>query len=332
MERREVTISRQAEQEEERSTFDLSVVIPAYNEVDNVEQLSEELLTVLTERCEDYPSFEIVFVDDGSTDGTYEQLERLAQEYTSIRLIGLRRNFGQSAALAAGIDRVRGDTIITMDADLQNDPADIPRLLEKFEEGFDCVSGWRKERNDSLSKRIPSNIQTYLAWLTGPPIHDYGCTLKVYDCDAIQDINLYGETHRYIPAKLYQKGYRITEIPVNHRPRRHGETKYGPWRLVKGFLDLTYNAFWTRFATRPLHFLGSIGLLSMGTGGIIGLHAVIIKYAFGVPLNPRTPRLILAVGLVLFGFQLLMFGFLAEMITTIYYKEDEPYRVESIVE
>jgi glycosyltransferase involved in cell wall biosynthesis len=243
----------------------------------------------------------------------------------------LRRNFGQSAALAAGIDHATGEYVVTMDADGQNDPADIPRLLSELSEGYDCVSGWRRDRDDPLRKTVPSAIQGRLARWTGPDIHDFGCTLKAYRAVGLDDIDLYGEGHRYIPAKLYRRGYDITELPVDHRPRTAGETKYGTRRLLKGFVDLLFHAFWTRFATRPSHFLGGIGLFLAGIGGLIGGHAVLIKYAFGASLAPRTPRLLLSIGLVLFGFQLLMFGFLAEMIVKQQYRHDRPYRVRTVV-
>jgi glycosyltransferase involved in cell wall biosynthesis len=219
-----------------------------------------------------------------------------------------------------------------MDSDMQNDPADIPRLLDKLEEGYDCVSGWRKDRKDSVSKTIPSKIQTYLAWTAGPKIHDFGCTLKAYRRKAINDIGIYGEGHRYIPSYLYQRGYTVTEIPVNHRPRNAGKTKYGAKRLLKGSLDLFFNAFWNRFSTRPLHFLGGIGFLSMAIGAILGIHAVLIKYLYGASLNVRTPRLILISLLIIFGIQLVLFGFLAEMVTKYHYRDENPYRVLQIIE
>jgi glycosyltransferase involved in cell wall biosynthesis len=304
-----------------------SIVIPTYNESENVGRLMDEIHNVLTDTISDSYSFHVLFIDDGSTDGTSEKLDQLALEYSSVQVVHLSRNFGQTAALAAGVDLSDADIIITMDADGQNDPADIPKLLDKFEEGYDCVSGWRKERNDPLTKRIPSAIQTRLAWLTGPDIHDFGCTLKVYDSRAISDIHLLGESHRYIPAQLHQRGYRITEMPVNHRPREHGTTKYGAGRLLRGFLDFTFNFFWARFATRPIHFLGAIGLLFIAVGGIVGSHALFVNYAFDAALSSRLPRLIMVVGFILFGFQLVTFGFIAEMIVKLYYKDEKPYRI-----
>lgn len=309
----------------------LSIVLPTYNERENVGPLAEEIQAILAEMEPDVERFEIIFIDDGSTDGTREILRDLANEHDELIAVCLRRNFGQSAALAAGIDAARGDVIVTMDSDRQNDPRDIPRLISKLEEGYDCVSGWRKERNDPLRKRIPSRIQTYLAQLTGPNIHDFGCTLKAYRSNALEEIDLYGEGHRYIPAQLHKQGFRITEIEVNHRPRTHGQTKYGFKRLLKGFTDLLFVIFWNRYSTRPLHLLGGLGFLMMFAGSLIGAHAVFIKYAFDTALVPRTPRLILTIGLVLFGFQMIMFGFIAEMLTKLYYRSGNPYRIKNVI-
>lgn len=311
----------------------LSIVLPVYNESGNLKPLLEELTdTVEADKLEDYRPYEIIFVDDGSSDGSREILRDAAETHTNVKAILLRRNFGQSAALAAGIDSAGGDVIVTMDSDMQNDPADIPRLLDELEEGYDCVSGWRKDRKDSVSKTIPSKIQTYLAWTAGPEIHDFGCTLKAYRSEAIKDIDLHGEGHRYIPSHLHRRGYRVTEVPVDHRPRNAGDTKYGTKRLLKGSLDLIFNAFWNRYAARPLHFLGGVGFVFMSAGVVLGVHAVIIKYLFGVPLTPRTPRLILITLLVLFGIQLLLFGFMAEMITKLNFQNEKPYRIGEGVE
>jgi glycosyltransferase involved in cell wall biosynthesis len=311
----------------------LSIVLPVYNEEGNLKPLLEELTeTVESGELAEYQPYEIIFVDDGSSDGSRDILREAAETHPNVKALLLRRNFGQSAALSAGIDSAGGEIIVTMDSDMQNDPADIPRLLEEMEEGYDCVSGWRKDRKDSVSKTIPSKIQTYLAWTSGPKIHDFGCTLKAYRSEAIKDIHVYGEGHRYIPSHLHRRGYSVTEIQVNHRPRHVGETKYGVKRLLKGSLDLLFNAFWNRFSTRPLHFLGSFGSVLIGIGALLGVHAVIIKYAFGVPLAPRTPRLILITLLILFGIQLLLFGFIAEMVTKLNYKNEKAYRVDETVE
>lgn len=311
----------------------LSIVLPVYNEEGNLKPLLEELTeTVESGELAEYQPYEIIFIDDGSSDGSRDILREAAETYPNVKALLLRRNFGQSAALSAGIDSAGGDIIVTMDSDMQNDPADIPKLLEKLGQGFDCVSGWRKDRRDSISKTIPSKIQTYMAWYAGPRIHDFGCTLKAYRSEAIKDVDLRGEGHRYIPSDLHRFGYQVTELPVNHRSRNAGSTKYGGKRLVKGFLDLLFNAFWSRFSTQPLHFLGGIGILFITIGGILGVHAVTIKYIFGIPLAPRTPRLILITLLVIFGVQLVLFGFLAEMMTHYHYKDEEPYKIQDMIE
>ena len=316
-----------------RHSITLSVILPVYNEAGNLSPLLEELTETLdADQLNDYHPYEIIFVDDGSSDESRDILQEAAETHPNVRSILLRRNFGQSAALSAGIDAASAVIIVTMDSDMQNDPADIPRLLEKLEEGYDCVSGWRKDRKDSVSKTIPSKFQTYLAWLIGPKIHDFGCTLKAYRSEAIKDIDLHGEGHRYIPARLHHRGYHVSEIQTNHRPRGDGKTKYSNKRLVKGSLDLLFHAFWTRFSSRPMHLLGSLSLIFSSIGVLLGTHAIFIKYVYNIPLEPRTPRLILIALLILFGVQLLIFGVLAEMITKLYYKNEEAYRIGTVIE
>jgi glycosyltransferase involved in cell wall biosynthesis len=316
----------------ELRTARTSVVTPSYNEMGNLQPLVEEILGVFDDIGAEFTPVEIVIVDDGSIDGSRERLRELAAEHPAVVGVLLSRNFGQSAALSAGIDRARGEFIVTMDADGQNDPADIPDLLsELVEGGHDCVSGWRRDRDDPPTKTVPSRVQTSLARLTGPDIHDFGCTLKAYCGDALRDVDIYGEGHRYIPAKLYKQGYDVTEQVVNHRPRTEGETKYGLSRLLRGSVDLAFNVFWNRYSTRPLHFLGWLSLLFMSAGGAVGLYTLYLKYGGNQALLNNVPKLILAVGLVLFGFQLLTFGILAEMVTKLYYRDEPPYRVESIV-
>jgi glycosyltransferase involved in cell wall biosynthesis len=308
-----------------------SIVLPAYNEVDNITPLIDEILNTFS-ISDNYGPIEIIVVDDGSTDGTRERIRELSAAYPAVIGLFLSRNFGQSAALSAGIKQSTGDYIVPIDADRQNDPADIPKLLDKLGEGYDCVSGWRQDRDDPLRKTIPSAIQTQLARWTGPDIHDFGCTLKAYRADALENIALYGERHRYIPAQLYNRGYRITELPVNHRPRAEGQTKYGPARLLKGFVDLLFYMLWNRYSTSPMHLLGGAGLLSFTLGVGIGLHAVVSKYVFGQSLLTELPRLLLTVTLILFGVLLLIFGFLAEILTIIHYEDREPYHVERVLQ
>lgn len=307
----------------------ISVVLPVYNEAHNLRRLYKELTSVLKSN---YKVYEIIFVDDGSRDESYRIIKKLKQKDPRVKVIKLKRNFGQSTALMAGVDHAEHRYIVTMDADLQNDPNDIPRLMDKIKEGYDCVSGWRKCRKDNIGKRFPSWIQTKLAMRLGPKIHDFGCTLKIYRAGAIKDVNLYGEGHRYIPSHLHNRGYRITEIPVNHRPRVHGETKYGFFRLLKGGFDLLFNFFWSRFSMTPIHFMGSMGFIFMLFGFAIGIYRVIMKYVYGVPVLPRMAQLLLAVGLVLFGFLLFIFGIMGEILIKIYYEEKKPYVIDEMLD
>ncbi|AGN01353.1 glycosyltransferase group 2 family protein [Salinarchaeum sp. Harcht-Bsk1] len=308
-----------------------SIVLPAYNEVGNLRPLVEEIVAVVeSEEMAAYRPVEILIVDDGSTDGTAETIRELTDEFDAVAGVFLRRNFGQSAALCAGFDTASGEYVVPMDADGQNNPVDVPMLLDRLEDGYDCVSGWRKDRDDPITKTIPSGIQTYLARFTGPDIHDFGCTLKAYRREAVDELNLRGEGHRYIPAKLYDRGYKITEEPVDHRPRTHGSTKYGAGRLVRGFVDLAFNIFWNKYSMRPMHLMGGLGLFLLAIGGVVGTHALFMKYVLGDSLLPHLPRLIFAVALIIFGFQLLMFGIMAEMLTKIHYKGEVPYRIQSV--
>lgn len=305
--------------------MEISVVSPVYNEEKNIPKLHNEIHGVMENNYDDW---EVIFVDDGSTDASYIRLKELSEKDEHVKVIKFRKNFGQSAALSAAFDYAEGDVIVSLDADLQNDPNDIPRLIDKLDEGYDCVSGWRKNRKDPVGKRFASWVQTHLSMKTGPDIHDFGCTLKAYKKEAVKSINLYGEGHRYIPAKLHKNGYKITELVVNHRKRKFGDTKYGVNRLFKGFFDLLFSYFWNQFSVRPLHFLGGLGTLFMFFGFLIGMYRVIMKYAFGESILPHLGQLLLAVALVLFGFLIFMFGILAEMLSKVYYEDRKPYVVE----
>jgi len=304
----------------------LSVVIPVYNERGSLPQLTREIETALAGY-----EYEVVWVEDESDDGSKHWLDQHATTSETDAVVHLKRGYGQSTALAAGIDHATGDVIVTMDADLQNHPEDIPRLVEKLNEGYDCVSGWRRERNDPWHKTIPSAVQTRLAKLTGPEINDFGCTLTAYRADAIREVDLYGERHRYIPSKLHDLGYSVTEVEVAHRPREHGESRYGVGRLLRGFVDLLFHLVWVRYSTRPMHLLGGAGVLCMGAGTVLGVVSVVQRYVFGVPLAPRTPRLVLVAVLLVFGLQLVVFGVLMEFLTELYYRDEAPYRVDEIV-
>lgn len=312
----------------DQSSVRTSIVLPVYNEVENLRPLIDELHAVIEDESMDaHRPVEILLVDDGSTDGSTDVIHDLAASDEWVRGLELTRNFGQSAALLAGFDHADGSAIVTLDADGQNNPVDIPRLLDRLDDGYDCVSGWRHERNDPISKTVPSKIQQSLAKLTGPDINDFGCTLKAYRATAVRDLPLQGENHRYIPAMLYNRGYRITEEPVDHRPRTSGESKYGWTRLLRGFVDLGYHVFWNRYGSRPMHFLGGLGLVLVFVGTVVGGHAVVMKYAFDEPLTPHLPRLLLVIAMLLFGLQLVTFGIIAEMLTRVRHRDERPYRV-----
>ncbi len=294
----------------------LSVVIPVYNEEENIPVLHERLVSVL-EGIKDY---EIIYVDDGSTDRTLEILEALQKRSSHVVVLSLRRNFGQTAAFAAGFDFARGDVIITMDADLQNDPEDIPRLLELIRE-YDLVSGWRKERKDPLfSRRLPSMIANWLiSKVTGVRLHDYGCSLKAYRKDIIKNLRLYGEMHRFIPAVASWYGVRVTEVPVKHHPRFKGRSKYGISRTFKVLLDLVTVKFLQSFSTKPIQFFGSMGLLSSFLGFFILLYLTALKFIKNEAIGGR-PLLILGVLLIVVGVQFIGMGLLGEMLVRVYHE------------
>lgn len=311
----------------------VSVVLPVYNEVENIPILFDELTAVFqSPEMDGYREYEVIFVEDGSDDGTGELIDNYAAEHPHVQSIHLARNWGQSAALAAGFDVSRGEIIVPMDADLQNDPQDIPALIRRIEVGYDCVSGYRKDRNDPVTKTIPSGIQTRLAKLTGPDINDFGCTLTAYRAEALEGISLYGEEHRYIPAQLYDRGYSITEVEVNHRPREHGESRYGFGRLLRGFSDLIFHLLWNRYSTRPFHLFGGGGFVIFMLGMLLGSWFVVAKYALGQPLGPNLPQLLLAVGMVLFGALMVVFGVVIQFLTRMYYDDRPEYRVERVVD
>jgi glycosyltransferase involved in cell wall biosynthesis len=293
------------------------VIIPVYNEEENVTVLYKELTNVLRALKLDY---EIIFVDDCSTDATYQRLSELRAQDALVRIIKFRKNFGQSAALKAGFDHAKGNIIITMDADLQNDPHDIPKLLEKIEnENYDVVCGWRYNRRDPFLKKLFSRFaNSYRACLTGETIHDSGCTLRVYKCEAIKDIELYGELHRYIPAILLWKGYRIGEVKTNHRERGSGKSKYNWKRLTKGFLDLLIIVFWQKYSARPMHIFGGSGLVVGSLGLLIMGYLVVEKILFGSGLSD-SQLVIIGILLIIVGIQFVAIGILADIVLRIYY-------------
>jgi len=307
----------------------LSVVLPAYNEAANLRQLIPDIVHVCEELGE---ASEIIIVDDGSTDRTLDAAREAVELYDAVTAVALQGNYGQSAALAAGFDAARGEIIIPMDADGQNDPTDIPVLLAAIENGADVVSGWRRDRDDPLAKRIPSRIQTTLAKRLGPDIHDYGCTLTAYRSDAIDELDLRGERHRYIPAQLAHLGYDVEERVVEHHPREHGESHYGLGRLLRGFVDLCYHLFRVRYRARPMHIFGGLGLLLFALG--VGLGAILVagKYIGGWSLLTHMPALLLSVTLGLFGSGMFAVGLVTELLTELLYRDTQPYRVAQVID
>ncbi|HVO95982.1 MAG TPA: glycosyltransferase family 2 protein [Terriglobales bacterium] len=298
--------------------MELSIVIPVYNEEENIEPLLQELSAVLTRLGE---SYEIVMVDDGSRDGTYAKLRGLVAQRPELKIVRLKRNFGQTAALAAGLAYADGEVVILMDGDAQNDPADIPAMLAKLAEGNDLVAGWRFNRQDPfLNRRLPSMIANRLiSWLTQVKLHDYGCTLKAMRKAVAKDLRLYGEMHRFIPALAYERGAQIVELKVNHRPRLRGKTKYGISRTLRVILDLLTVKFLNSYSTRPAHVFGPIGIGSGAVGFLLCLHLTIQKFVYGVEIGGR-PLLLLAVLLIFIGFQFVTMGLLGEMLARTYHE------------
>jgi len=311
---------------------ELSLVIPVYNEEESLPVLYGEI----NDSCEELgKSFEIVFIDDGSTDGSGKVLKDIQKHDPRVRLIRLRKNFGQTAALSAGFHHSKGKIIITMDADLQNDPSDIGLLLEKMDEGYDIVSGWRIKRKDKFfSRRLPSRIANWLiSVITRVKLHDYGCTLKAFQRDVIENIHLYGEMHRFIPAIASTMGVTIAEVKVHHRPRKYGKSKYTLMRIVKVILDLLTVKFLLSYSTRPLQIFGLFGLISGLSGGVL---AVILSYQRLVLMQSiaNRPLLLLAVLLLLIGFQFITLGLLAEILVRSYHEtlQKKTYYIKEILE
>jgi glycosyltransferase involved in cell wall biosynthesis len=298
--------------------LELSVVIPLYNEENNIEPLYVALKEVLEPLGKDY---EIIVVDDGSTDGSFESLKRLHAGDPLLKVVRLRRNFGQSAAFAAGFDRSEGRIIVTMDADLQFDPGDIPKLLDKVDEGYDIVSGWRAHRQDTfLTRRLPSSVANWLiSGITGVRLHDFGCSLKAYHWEVIQNVQLYGELHRFIPALASWMGVRVAEVPVSHHPRRFGKSKYDLSRTITVLLDLLTVKFLLRYSTRPMQIFGLLGMISFVVGTVIAAYLSAIRLFLGSPIADR-PLLLLAILLIFVGVQLITMGLLGELMIRVYHE------------
>lgn len=298
--------------------MDLSIVIPLYNEEENVKPLYEQLKATLDEIGREY---EIIVVDDGSTDRSFAILKGLHEGDERLKVIRFRRNFGQTAAFAAGFDHSQGEVVITMDADLQNDPADIPLLLEKIEEGYDVVSGWRVKRKDPfLTRRLPSMVANWLiSHVTGVHLHDYGCSLKAYRREVVKNVQLYGELHRFIPALASWMGISVAEVPVRHHPRRFGRSKYGLSRTARVLLDLITVRFLLSYSTRPIHIFGGLGLVGFALGMALGAYLSFVKFVLGQSIGGR-PLLLLAVLLMVVGVQLISMGLLGELVVRTYYE------------
>jgi glycosyltransferase involved in cell wall biosynthesis len=310
----------------------LSIVIPVFNEEENIEPLIREIDAVMAPSGQHY---EIVAVDDGSKDGTFTVLRGLLCQQGSLKAVRLKRNFGQTAALAAGLAYAQGEVIVLMDGDGQNDPADIPALLKKIDDGNDLVAGWRYNRQDPfLNRRLPSMIANLLiSWTTQVKLHDYGCTLKAMRKDLAKSLRLYGEMHRFIPAIAYERGAQIAELKVNHRPRLRGKSKYGIMRTLRVVLDLLTVKFLASYSTRPAHVFGPIGFISGLAGFAMGLYLTVQKLVYGLPIGGR-PLLLLAILLIFIGIQFITMGLLGEMLARTYHEsQNRPvYVVGEILE
>lgn len=298
--------------------MDLSIVVPVFEEEDCIGRLHDEVAVALADpSCQ----FELIFVDDGSRDGSFRAMTEVASQDDRVRVVRLRRNFGQTAAMAAGFAVAKGAVVIPMDGDLQNDPQDIPRLLAKIGEGYDVVSGWRKDRQDKfLSRRMPSILANALiSRMTGVKLHDYGCSLKAYRLEVINEVNLYGELHRFVPALASLVGARVTEIPVNHRARTMGRSKYGIDRTLRVVLDLFTVKFLLRYSTRPLQLFGKWAFGAFGGAALSGGTLLYMKWVEGLSMN-RNPLLILAALMLFAGVQFIALGLLGELVTRTYHE------------
>jgi len=299
-------------------SVDISVVVPVLDEEESLPFLYQRLTEVLDQN--DY-SYEIIVIDDGSTDRSFEILQDFQSKDPHLCVVRFRRNYGQTAAFAAGFDRAKGDVVITIDADLQNDPADIPALMQKLDEGYDVVSGWRIDRKDRfLDRRLPSIIANRLiSWTTGVHIHDYGCSLKAYRREILDDVQLYGQLHRFLPALAHAVGATVTEIPVDHHPRRFGKAKYGLSRTIKVILDILAVRFLMSYSTRPIHIFGLLGLLSFFAGFVVLAYLFIVRLFLLEPIGDR-PMTLLGILLTMLGVQLITSGLLAELVVRTYYE------------
>ena len=306
--------------------MNISVVVPVFNEEENVTELYDRLVGVLND------SVEFIFVDDGSSDGTYARLKELSQKDRRVRVIRFRRNFGQTAALSAGIDHARGEIIVPMDGDLQNDPNDIPRLLAKIDEGYDVVSGWRKNRQDSFRRRLPSTIANRLiSWISGVRLHDYGCSLKAYRKDVLENVRLYGEMHRFVPIYASWQGARVAELPVMHHPRTRGKSKYGLERTMKVVLDMVVVKFLANYSTKPIYVFGGFGLFSF-LMSMLSFMLMLYYKLTGQKDFVQTPLPIAVAMFLLVGCLSILLGLVAELSIRTYYESQgkRTYAIRSV--
>lgn len=310
--------------------LDLSIVVPIYNEAESIETLVQAIADAVSQTD---LSYEIICVDDGSKDGSTQVLTDLASRRVDLKAVILRRNYGQTPAMAAGFETAQGKIVVTLDGDLQNDPADIPMLLAKLNEGYDLVSGWRRKRQDAaLTRLLPSKIANIIiAKVTGVRLHDYGCSLKAYRAELIADMNLYGELHRFLPALAYIEGARIAEVPVRHHARRFGQSKYGLGRTIRVVMDLLTVYFMKKFLTRPMHVFGLGGVISLAIGIAMGTYLTIVKLFFNQNIGDR-PLLILAVLLIITGVNLFCFGLVTELLMRTYHESQRRpiYRIRDV--
>ena len=310
----------------------LSLIIPVYNEEENLPILFDAVTKVMTPLKKPW---EVIFVNDGSTDQSLEVLRGLAKKDQHVRVIVFRRNFGQTAAISAGIDHAKGDVVILLDADLQNDPADIPMLLSKLEEGYDVVSGWRKDRKDNaITRNLPSLIANGLiSWVTGVHLHDYGCTLKAYRREVLDEFRLYGETHRFIPVFAHSVGARIAELPVHHHPRLYGKAKYGLERTMKVVLDLFTVKFLLSYGNKPIRLFGGTGLVLM-LASLVTLIYLFARKIIASTSVTASPLLPLAIMFLILGFQSILMGLIAELLVRTYHESQRKptYTVREIIE
>src|SRR5918911_1120072 len=323
------TSSREYNGDGESGVPDISVFLPVFDEEPNLRPLHEKLDKALEQLGR---TAEIIYVDDGSRDGSLAVLRELAAEDARVRVVSLKRNYGQTAAMAAGIDAARGRVLIPMDADLQNDPADIARLLDKLDEGYDVVSGWRKNRQDTLvTRKIPSMIANrIISWIGGVPLHDYGCSLKAYRRESLEDVRLYGEMHRFIPIYASWAGARVREIPVEHHARTMGKSKYGLSRTIKVIFDLMTIKFMASYQTKPIYIFGTFGFLSFFVSAVAGVWALVLKLMHKADFI-QTPLPIIAIVMFAVGIQFLLMGLLAEMLVRTYH-ESQSKRIYSVRE